>query len=196
MLIDTLPKKVDIDGRSFDINYDFRTSILFEIMIQDDEVDDTTKYINALNLYYPIIPQNKEKAIEKILWFYKGGRKSDVYKKGDRCAFTSDLIYSYDYDDEYIYASFLDQYGVDLQESDMHWWKFRAMFKSLKKDNEFVKIMGYRAMNISNKMTKEEQQFYRNMKRLHEIPKSKKEIKEISNIEKALLGDGDLSKVI
>ena len=38
ILIDLLPKKVEIDGIEYDINYDFRTSVLFEIMIQDNNI--------------------------------------------------------------------------------------------------------------------------------------------------------------
>jgi hypothetical protein len=56
--------------------------------------------------------------------------------------------------------------------------------------------MGYRAMTISNNMSKEQKDFYRSMKRLHEIPKSKSEQQKINDIEKALLGDGDLTKVL
>lgn len=195
ILIDSLPESVEVDGENFEINSDFRTSILFEIMMQDNEVDERNKIINALNLYYPVIPENKEEAVKKILWFYRGG-KEDKFVEGKSEKGSNDLIYSYDFDDEYIYAAFLDQYGVDLQESYMHWWKFRAMFKSLNEDNEFVKIMGYRAMKITNTMSKEQQEFYRKMKKLHEIPRSKKENKKIEDIEKALLGDGDLSKVL
>ena len=31
----------------------------------------------------------------------------------------------------------------------LHWWKFKAMFKSLKEDTEIVKIMRYRSMDLS-----------------------------------------------
>lgn len=195
ILIDRLPESLEVDGEKFDINFDFRTSILFEMMMQDDELDERDKVFYALNFYYPVIPRNKEEAVKKILWFYRGG-KEEVLNGVKSEEGNNNLIYSYDFDAEYIYSAFLAQYGVDLQESYMHWWKFRAMFKSLRDDNEFVKIMGYRAMKITNTMSKEQQEFYRKMKKLHEIPKSKKENKKIEDIEKALLRDGDLSKVL
>lgn len=54
-------------------------------------------------------------------------------------------IFSYEYDDEYIYGAFYEQYGIDLAYDKLHWWKFKALLKSLKDDTEFVKIKGYRA---------------------------------------------------
>ncbi|MEG0309200.1 MAG: Gp15 family bacteriophage protein [Clostridium sp.] len=69
-------------------------------------------------------------------------------------------IYSFEYDDDYLYSAFLDQYGVDLQDVEyLHWWKFKSMFKALKEDNEIVKIMGYRAITIDNKMSRDKRHF-------------------------------------
>ena len=70
------------------------------------------------------------------------------------------------------------------------------MFKALKEDNEIVKIMGYRAMTIDNKMSKEQKEYYRKMKKLYEIPKSKNEIEKINAIEEALMGNGDLRGIL
>lgn len=70
-------------------------------------------------------------------------------------------IYNYEYDSGYIYAAFLYQYGFDLQDIEyLHWWKFRAMLEALKEDNEIVKIMGYMAMTIDSKMSKEQKASY------------------------------------
>lgn len=196
ILIDLLPKKVDIEGESYEINWDFRTSMLFEMMIEDESLSEEDKVLRAIELYYPIVPHNIEQAIEKIIWFYCCGKEhnKETTSAGNS---NNNKIYSFDYDDEYIYSAFLSQYGVDLQDvEDLHWWKFKAMFKSLKEDNEIVKIMGYRAMDIPNDMPKDQKQFYRKMKRLYELPKSKSEIEKVKEIEKALLGDGDLSKVL
>ncbi|MDS0525005.1 bacteriophage Gp15 family protein [Clostridium sp. SHJSY1] len=195
ILIDLLPEEVTIDGVDYKINSDFRTSMLFEMMMQDSEIDESDRLIKTIELYYHIIPENIEQAIEKALWFYRCGK--NIQNGNGSSNGKSEQIYSFEYDDDYIYSAFLNQYGLDLQDAEnLHWWKFKAMFKSLKEDNEIVKIMGYRAMTISNDMSKEQKDFYRSMKRLHEIPKSKSEQEKINDIEKALLGDGDLTKVL
>ena len=74
ILIDLLPVKVKIDGAEYGINSDFRTSMLFEMMMQDRNLDDKSKIVQSLDLYYPKIPSNIEKAIDEVLWFYKCGK--------------------------------------------------------------------------------------------------------------------------
>lgn len=196
ILVDLLPKKVDIDGKYYEINWDFRTSILFEMMMDDVELSDEEKLIKGIELYYPVIPENLEEAIEKIIWFYSCGKETNN-ESGTVSNSKNDKIYSLEYDDEYIYSAFLSQYGIDLQDiEDLHWWKFKAMFKSLNEENQIVKIMGYRAMDIPNDMPNDQKEFYRKMKKLYELPRSKSEIEKVREIENALLGNGDLSKVL
>ena len=196
ILIDLLPDSVEIRGTNYKINSDFRTSILFEMMMQDYELSDEEKIFKTLELYYPIIPNDINEAINKALWFYQGGK--DIRSNNSNGnAGKNNKIYSFQHDDEYIYSAFLDQYNIDLQDvENLHWWKFKAMFKALKEDNEIVKIMGYRAIKIDSKMSNEQKDYYRKMKKLYEIPKSKNEQEKINAIEEALMGSGDLTGIL
>lgn len=195
ILIDIVPTSVTIEGAEYEINSNFRTSILFEMLMQDDEVDNEEKIVKAIELYYPLLPTNIDEAIDKILWFYRCGKEVTISKgvgKGK-----SEQIYNFDYDDEYIYSAFLDQYNIDLQDVEyLHWWKFKAMFKALKEDNEIVKIMGYRALDLKTIADKKQKQFYSKVKKLYEIPKSKTEIEKINAIEEALLIGEDVVKLL
>lgn len=196
ILIDVLPRKVEINSSEYKINYDFRTSILFEIMMQDDELNDKEKIYNALLLYYPVIPDNLEEAIKQILWFYRGGKDINEGSSGVSKG-KSTRAYSFEYDDDYIYSAFLTQYDIDLQDiKDLHWWKFKAMFRALKEDNEIVKIMGYRSMTINTNMSKEQKDFYSNMKRIYAIPMSKSKKQKVTEIENALMENGDLRGIL
>lgn len=195
ILIDILPNKVTIDGEDYEINSDFRTSILFELLTQDTELSEKDKIIQALELYYPVLPKNLNEAVEKLLWFYRCGK--DEVKLKNKGTGKSTNVYSFECDDDYIYSAYLDQYGVDLQDIDyLHWWKFKAMFKALKEDNELVKIMGYRATDLSKIKDKEQKAYYKKMKKIYEIPISKDEQEKIEEINKILLNGGDLSKAL
>lgn len=197
ILIDLLPNKVSIEDKEYEINSDFRTSILFELLMQDDNLSEEDKLYYALSLYYPILPQNISKAVEEMLWFYKCGKEVDNNNSSRGKNKVISQIYSFDYDDEYIYSAFLDQYGLDLQDIEfLHWWKFKAMFKALKEDNEIVKIIGYRSIDLSKVKDKSQREYYKNMKQLYEIPKSKNELEKINEIEEALLNGKDLSKIL
>ena len=49
ILLDTLPETVEIDGAEYWINSDFRISILFELLMQDDEVGKRQKLMQGLS---------------------------------------------------------------------------------------------------------------------------------------------------
>ncbi len=195
MLLNTLPRIVFIDGRKYTINSDFRISIKFELLMQNKDLSKNEKLIKALKLYYPIIPKNINMAIEKIIYFYKAGKEDKEVKGiGNK---VSNIIYSFEYDDDYIYSAFLSQYGIDLNSIKyLHWWKFKALFKSLNNSNEIVKIMEYRAIDLNQIKDKEQKEFYRKMKKIYEIPLPKDEKEKLNAIENALMNGGDLSKIL
>lgn len=214
ILIDVLPTEVEIDGKMYAINSDFRTSMLFELLMQSN-ASDYDKAVNALMLYYPELPENGEEAIEKILWFYGCGdkpkpqkrqiRKSeddseeepDEESEEEEDSAPNDRIYSFEYDAEYIYAAYLQQYGIDLQDIEyLHWWKFRAMFKSLDEKCEFVKIMGYRATKIDDKMSDREKAFLRKMKKAHELPRDEEEVAAENALRQAIMNGDDISHLL
>ena len=197
ILIDRLPESVNINGDEYEINSDFRTSMLFEMMMQDDTLEDAEKTAQAVQLYYPEIPDDIDAAVEELLWFYGCGKNDDPSRKRLQQKKSHSRVYSFEYDDDYIYSAFITQYGIDLQDIEyLHWWKFRSMFNSLTDDNLIVKIMGYRSMDISKDMGKEQQKFYNRMKRLYELPKSMSEVEKTAAIEDALMNGGDLTGLL
>lgn len=166
--------------------------MLFEIMIYDESLSDAEKVRQALKLYYPVIPEDINEAVNKLIWFYRCGK--EMKSSGNTGGKPS---YSFEYDADYIYSAFSSQYGIDLQNIDyMHWWKFRAMFKSLKDDNEFVKIIGYRSIEITSKMSKEQKAYYKHMKDIHALPISSKEQEEDAALLEALQNGGDVSRLL
>jgi len=197
ILIDLLPKEIEIEGIEYKINSDFRNSMLFELMMSDNMLDDNQKIEQALKLYYPNIPQNIDLAVDQLLWFYRCGK--DVVKSSGSGKGKSAQIYDFNFDDDYIYSAFLDQYNIDLQDiENLHWWKFKAMFKSLREDNEIVKIMGYRSMDLNKIKDKEEKAHYKKMKDLYKIQNNigQDETEKLKLIQEALQKGGDLSKLL
>ena len=152
-----------------DFNTDFRIGILFELLMQDNELNNESKIMQAVNLFYsnPNQIQDIQKAVENILWFYRCGKE----EKASQSNKENNQIYSYEFDDELIYSAFRDQYGINLQTiSYLHWWEFQAMFKGLKEDNKIVEIMGYRAMDLGKIKDKEEKARYKKLKKIYALP--------------------------
>lgn len=200
IILDMPPKSVEIDGAEYSINWDFRTSMLYELLIQDDEVPDGRKIEEALKLYYPRIPQNRKAAVERIIWFYRCGKTDKpgiIQRTAEETDERQKPVYSFEYDADYIYGAFMGQYGIDLSTAEnLHWWKFRALFKSLDDSCEIVKIIGYRGIKISGKMSKEQRAFYKKMQALHALPASQKEREQNNRLVEALMNGGDLTGLI
>lgn len=206
ILLDLLPETVLIGDVEYPINTDFRISILFELMMQDDSISDTEKTKEAIRLYYPERPHDIRQAVEQLLWFYRCGKDEKTRgRKSSEKSYETDeideteerLVYSFEHDDRYIYAAFLSEYGIDLQDIEgLHWWKFRALFISLNENCEFKKIIGYRTIKITSKMPKDQRAFYQKMKRIYALPLSDDEQEKYDAITKALMGDGDLTGLL
>lgn len=131
ILIDDINKVVS-QQISVEFRTDFRISMMFELLMQDQSVDKEEKIIQALKLYYPKLEQIEEigieRAIDNILWFYKCGKEQEDKEDDSEDNEEEEenkkakQIYSYDFDDKYIFSAFLDQYNINLQSIEyLHW---------------------------------------------------------------------------
>lgn len=202
MLSERLPETVIVGGVEVGIETDFRTSILFEELLNDPELSNLQKVMQAVEMFYGaqlISWEDREEAIEKILWFYNGETQKAERKDGEEAdeVETTDALYSFEYDADKIFAAFQHDYGIDLQSIDyLHWWKFKALFKGLSEENEIVKIIGYRGMDIDPKLPSSHQDFYRKMKRIHALPAKREEQELQDELEQILLRGGSLKEFL
>ncbi len=198
ILIDDMgyPDQAIVNGERYEIRTNFRTSILFELMMQDDGLDARTKVWKGLNLYFPVIPDDLSAAVDAALWFYRCGREETMLQKRMAERKGKKQVYSFEHDAGRIYAAFLLAYKIDLQDVEyMHWWRFRYLFESLPKDCEFVRAMEYRSVEL-DKVPEGQKEWYGKMKRMYALPLSKEEDNRQTAIENALLNGGDLSGLL
>ena len=175
ILIDLLPSSVKINGAEYDINSDFRTSVLFSLLMEDDSLNEEEKVLQALNLYYPVVPDNLEEAIEQIKWFYSCG-KLDNPIGNKKARASSKKVFDFEVDANYIYSAFMSQYNIDLQDiGQLHWWKFKALLEGLKEDNKLSKIIEYSSMDLSKIKDKEQRKFYKDMQKQYSLKKENEE---------------------
>lgn len=185
LLINKLPQHTDSGLR---IRTDFRESIKFELLMQDRTISDDKKIRMVLNLYYYRPEQIKDlkKALEEIVWFYKGGDKIEAKNSKEKEG-KKKQIYSYEFDAEYIYSAFMEQYKIDLNSIKyLHWWKFKALLISLNENILFSKIMGYRAMNINKIKDKDMKKHYKKMKKIYALPDMRSEEEKENDFADAL----------
>ena len=169
-------------------NSNFRTVILFEIMMQDNRFSERAKTYKALELFYPKLEEitDVKKAIDNIIWFYNCG-KDEITSNTNRKKGKNKQIYSYKFDNELIYSAFKDQYNIDLEEIEyLHWWKFKAMFNGLKADNKIVEIMGYRAIDLSKIKDKYMKKHYKQLQEEYKLPDMRSEEEKEEDFAEAL----------
>lgn len=196
LLLDSAPLTLRVGGVEYPIKTDYRTWIRFELLMLDDNLDDDAMD-KAINLVFdgcPPPPDLDEETVDQILWFYRCGHP-DIPIGGSGAQ--KERIYDYDVDDGYIYAAFMQQYGVDLQsEAQLHWWRFYAMFASLNASCKFVEILGYRSTKISSRMTPEERAFYVKMQKMYALPHPKAETDKIAEINARLIRGEDVKDLL
>lgn len=151
------PDTITVEGVEYPVNTDFRAWVRFQgILLADETNDDKATKICDLMVEMGL-PQTKE-SLDAMLQFYAGASTENNTGGGKNV-----LSYDFERDSEYIFSAFLDSYGIDLTTESLHWWRFKALFKSLPEDCQMCKIMMYRTIDLK-KVPKEQRKFYREMK--------------------------------
>ncbi len=170
ILLDKLPETTQ---SGFKINTDFRTSIKFELLMQDNKVSEKDKVLLALNLYYDLSKiKDINIAIQDMLWFYRCGKEQkEELINSNSTEDKAKRIYSYEFDADYIFDAFLEQYQKNLNKvKHLHWWEFKAMFNGLNEDTQIAKIMGYRSIDLSKIKDKDTKNHYKKLKKIYALP--------------------------
>lgn len=175
LLVDELPDSVEIDGKKYLLNTDFRASLNVILAYEDINLTDREKQTILLVNLYPVIPENIELAFEQAFKFIDGG---ELPKKG----VSKPRVYSWGKDSNMIYSAFKQTHGVDLAEEKMHWWKFLALFMDLGAETAFSSVVNLRSRVKSGKASKEEKAAARDMGELFEVPEI--EVKSLEDLEK------------
>ncbi|MBR6523452.1 MAG: bacteriophage Gp15 family protein [Clostridia bacterium] len=170
ILTENLPDSLTICGVDCPIRTDFKTWIKVSGLLGKDVSAEMLSQL--LGLVFEKLPPNLIEAMKTIFEFYRLGEEDK--RAGNKKA-PSKSTFDFDYDGNLIFAAFLQQYNVDLCESNMHWWKFRALFDCLSDDTQFMKVVGYRSMDISKIKDKKQKSFYRKMKERYRLPDKRSE---------------------
>lgn len=194
LLCDKAPDTITVSGVEYKINTDFRVWIKFELILTE-QIDDTISaeiLAEIQNLIFTNPCTMSENTVDSILNFYRCGKPPEKYSSGGN----GKAVFDYDYDDSYIYAAFMEQYNIDLNSTNLHWWKFRALFQSLNADCMFVKILGYRSMPITSKMSTADRNFYQRMKKLYALPLPQSVQEKYNAIEDALINGKTIDNLL
>lgn len=132
-----LPETVKVDGSTFYVKTSFKFWLKFLKKLDDKNAPP----VDFDFMYDGARPRSRLNGIMALVQFCNPPQllpRPDVFGSG-----SSEKATDYFVDAEYIYAAFMELYGIDLIESDMHWYKFLALFKGLH-GTKLNEIIGYR----------------------------------------------------
>ena len=122
------PKYVKIGEKKYKINTDFRVAIECQEIALDDSIGD---FERALAIIYKLFgddglddSNNYEKLLELAQKYLSCGKEIDSKTNEE-----PDMDFIQDMD--YIEASFMSDYNIDLANTEMHWYKFYNLINGL-----------------------------------------------------------------
>lgn len=200
VLTEKFPTMLNVSGKECPINPGFRT-VLRCYEIQGNKTDLSEKdLIQMLCLLYKKDRLFSEEHINQMFWFFSCGREKKKKAFPRRIAgINNKQPFDFETDADLIYAGFLQQYGIDLQEVDMHWWKFMILLENLGTDTRLSRIMEYRTIDTGSKhLSKDQKKYYQAMQRYYGLDQHMApEMSERERmIEEALLNGGDVSRIL
>ena len=163
------PKYVKIGEKKYKINTDFRVAIECQEIALDDSIGD---FERALAIIYKLFgddglddSSNYEKLLELAQKYLSCGKEVDNTKNEE-----PDMDFVQDMD--YIEASFMSDYNIDLQNTEMHWWKFYKLINGLSNSEMGNCCVLNRIRNIRTYDTKD----IKDQKELAKINEAKKQV--------------------
>jgi len=172
ILTEKLPDSVFVEGKEYPVNTDFRVWIRLALMLDRKDIPAEEKFFGACRLCFDFerkkeLPDNFKSTVEALVSFFTEGNNTE---KSQNNQSADNRVYDFSCDSGYIYAAFLECYGIDLiRIEQLHWFSFSALFKALPKSCKMVEIMMYRGADIS-KLSGEEKKYYSEMKELYALP--------------------------
>ena len=173
-LHNSLPNTITVGGREFFVKTDFRYWLLF------DEIVSKGKFQlgEVAFIFEDEVP--KCNYINELMEFFNNPNSTPRKTKGG-----STRVLDFQEDGEYIYASFMSAYGIDLLDEEllMHWHQFKALVMGLPKGTIMSEIMSIRGWKKSkDKIDK----MYEDQKRAWALPESKTNREEEEELEEQL----------
>ena len=121
------PEYVEVEGKRYKINTDFRNAIECNRIATDNTIGD---FERALAIIYTLFgdegintPNHYETLLKMAQKYLTCGKELENDNEEPDMDFIQDM--------DYIEASFMSDYHMDLTNMNMHWWKFTNLMNGL-----------------------------------------------------------------
>lgn len=171
---------VEILDQAYDINLAFDNVLRLLELINDGELNDSDKIEigNELLLGKPLeFDIEQQYQIFNVLFeqFIQIPQQVRTDRLGNPLPVQDETkpSYCFSHDAEYIYASFMQAYGIDLieEQGKLHWVKFKALLDGLPEDTKFRQVLDIRLRKLpTGKGSMDEQKALIALKKTYALP--------------------------
>lgn len=169
---ESLPDTIEVDGRDYRLDTDFRTWLEASRSIEEDGVF-------PFSVFADEVPEG-DSWVEPATEFLLSRNETPRGKGG------TERVLDYLSDGDYIVAAFQQVYGIDLTSIEgLHWHRFLALLRGLPQECKLSEIIGYRSWHKTSANYDSRMQRMRSM---WELPTKKSDEKAAIAYQQAAFG--------
>ena len=150
------PEYIEIGSKKYKINTDFRLALRCDEIYRDESIGNTEKNMAIIYILLGSEALSDRINYDKILDLLA---KYLTCNKDINNVIEKEPSMNYKQDEGYIKASFMSDYGIDLDAIDMHWWQFYDLLQGLTDNSVLSRVRTIREEPLSDKKGKELQKW-------------------------------------
>lgn len=172
------PEYIEVGTKEYKINTSFWAALRCEEIFRDDSICD---YEKTLAIIYILLGEdammdfeNQEKIVKILTKYLLCGKMPEDIENSD-----DELSMDFKQDAGRIKTSFMSDYGIDLDSTDMHWYKFHDMLEGLTDDSVLSRVRMIREEPLNGKKGREREKWEKAKKQValkHEKTQREKEL--------------------
>lgn len=154
-------------GREYILDLAYDTVLNIQRMLQERKLDDADLLMEALKLFgipeKAILPSTQKEAVDLLQEIFEQKVQTKMRPKVGK----QKKLFDFEEDGEYVYASFMQDYGIDLidMQGKLPWQRFIALFQGLSDQTKIKEVMRIRGMELPE-ATKNNQKEIQNLMEL------------------------------
>jgi hypothetical protein len=153
-----LDHDIELDGAVYPMDLSYDNVLRWYDLVKDEDLTELEKIVIAFKMFIPDCPNNvsmdiRVATVESIA-IYLVNKDEDDDEQPQEDLYEEDNLpkefFSFDEDANYIYASFMQEYGIDLidQRGKLAWEKFIALLNGMRSNTKFNEIVSIRATEL------------------------------------------------
>lgn len=177
-----LYEELPTEWNGYELNTWFQIGVQLALLFEDDEMSDYEKHAWMIELLFGNIdgtireyPQDIEELNECISWFMGGWNHDNLLNDSDK----EEKLMDYYVDQGRIYADFIGIYGINLNESTMHWWEFQWLLWNMPHErSSFLQTIEIRTKKPRKGSSPEEIKAIQKGKKIYGLKQKEKELSQ------------------